>query len=208
MYLAKTTIERIQQCLKSKNITQKQMCADLDIGEDTIKRMTDKKGIGSFTLAKIADYLGVSVDYLLDREPIRSNISEPLDNIYPVPVFDSVSAGLGAYTDSHIVRYAPILITNPYDVENTICVTVQGDSMSPKIEDGDVIVVRKNCPVDDGDIAVVRIGDEAVVKKVMMGRGFITLISLNPAYEPRTITGPDLDEVEIVGRVLGTYTEF
>ena len=204
-----STIERILQLLNGKGISPTKMSRDLGFSSGLFSQW--KSGAQKPSLAKlskIAEYLGVSVDYLLDREPIRSNISETLGTLYPVPVFDSVSAGLGAYTDSHIVRYAPILITNPYDVENTICVTVQGDSMSPKIEDGDVIVVRKNCPVDDGDIAVVRIGDEAVVKKVMMGRGFIALISLNHAYEPRTITGPDLDEVEIVGRVLGTYTEF
>ncbi len=68
MYSAQLTIERIQTAIKRNNTTQKKLSADLEINENTIKRMTDNKGISSFTLARIADYLHVSVDYLLGRD--------------------------------------------------------------------------------------------------------------------------------------------
>ena len=73
--------------------------------------------------------------------------------------------------------------------------------MYPKIEDGDMIVVRKQSTVDTGRIAVVRIGDEAVVKRVTVGRDSLTLESINPEYAPRVISGPELEQVEIVGLV-------
>ena len=66
-YTAQSTIERITNTIKEKGYTQKQVYSECGIGEDTVKRMTDKKGISSFYLAKIADFLGVSVDYLLGR---------------------------------------------------------------------------------------------------------------------------------------------
>lgn len=77
MYSAQLTIERIQTAIKHNNTTQKKLSADLEINENTIKRMTDNKGISSFTLARIADYLHVSVDYLLGRDPPAVPVSAP-----------------------------------------------------------------------------------------------------------------------------------
>ena len=65
MYTAQTTINRIQSLIKEKGLTQKSVLLDCGINENTLKRMTDNKGISSFYLAKIADYLDCSVDYLL-----------------------------------------------------------------------------------------------------------------------------------------------
>lgn len=70
MYTAYLTISRIQQAIKEKGYTQKKVFADCGIGEDTVKRMSDNKGISSFYLAKIADYLNCSVDYLLGRTDV------------------------------------------------------------------------------------------------------------------------------------------
>lgn len=67
MYTAQITINRIQSLIKEKGLTQKSVLADCGINENTLKRMTDNKGISSFYLAKIADYLDCSVDYLLGR---------------------------------------------------------------------------------------------------------------------------------------------
>lgn len=67
MYTAQITINRIQSLIKEKGLTQKNVLADCGINENTLKRMTDNKGISSFYLAKIADYLDCSVDYLLGR---------------------------------------------------------------------------------------------------------------------------------------------
>lgn len=85
-----------------------------------------------------------------------------------IPVFESVSAGFGAYACSDIVDYIPLFIDNPADVPDTICIKVKGDSMYPKIEDGDIVVVRKQSAVDSGQIAVVLIdNEEGLVKKVV-----------------------------------------
>lgn len=67
MYSAQFTIERIQSLIKEKGFTQKAVLIECGINENTLKRMTDNKGISSFYLAKIADKLGCSVDYLLGR---------------------------------------------------------------------------------------------------------------------------------------------
>jgi repressor LexA len=161
------------------------------------------------TLLKLGEYFEVSVEELLrdkppENPPVESNaVILDSSNIYMRPVFESVSAGFGAYASNDIVEYMPIYIENPYDVDDTICVKVKGNSMYPKIENGDRIVIRKQSIVDSGKIAVVRIGDEAVVKKVEyddLSQG-LTLISINPEYPPRTLSGDELENAAIVGLV-------
>jgi len=77
MYTAQITIDRIQNIIRSRGLVQKNVLADCGLNENTLKRMTDNRGMASFSLAKIADYLGVSVDYLLGRtdEPETHGIS-------------------------------------------------------------------------------------------------------------------------------------
>ena len=77
MYTAQLTIERIQSLIKEKGLTQKQVLLECGINENTLKRMTDNKGISSFYLAKIADKLECSVDYLLGRDMYTNEKSSP-----------------------------------------------------------------------------------------------------------------------------------
>ena len=79
MYTAQKTIERIQSLIKDKGLTQKLVLSECGISENTVKRMTDNKGISSFYLAKIADYLTCSVDYLLGRTD-NPNITQNYSN--------------------------------------------------------------------------------------------------------------------------------
>lgn len=67
MYVAQTTKDRIKQVCKNKKINAKQMLSDCSLGANAIQQINDTKGMASFSLAKIADYLDCSVDYLLGR---------------------------------------------------------------------------------------------------------------------------------------------
>lgn len=67
MYFAQTTKDRIKQRCKDKKINAKQMLTDCSLGANAIQQISDTKGMASFSLAKIADYLDCSVDYLLGR---------------------------------------------------------------------------------------------------------------------------------------------
>lgn len=67
MYIAQTTKSRIKELCKNKNINAKQMLLDCSLGANAIQQINDIKGMASFSLARIADYLDCSVDYLLGR---------------------------------------------------------------------------------------------------------------------------------------------
>lgn len=67
MYNAQTTKERIKQLCKSKKINMETLLAECSLGINAVRQINDTKGMASFSLAKIADYLDCSVDYLLGR---------------------------------------------------------------------------------------------------------------------------------------------
>lgn len=155
----------------------------------------------------IAKALNVSETWLIGVSDVRErepgNISEVVrGNVYNVPVFESVSAGFGAFADDEIVDYIPTVITNRYEVDDTIAIRVTGDSMYPKIEDGDIIIVRKQESVDSGDIAVVLLdGDEGLVKVVEYGKTWVELRSLNEEYPVRRFSGAEVQRLRVVGKV-------
>lgn len=67
MYNAQITKDRIKSLCKERNIKSEVMLADCNLGVNAIRQISDTKGMTSFSLAKIADYLDCSVDYLLGR---------------------------------------------------------------------------------------------------------------------------------------------
>ena len=204
------TMNIILSLLQERKIEQKTLADYIGVSQ---QKFTDWKSgrVKSYNkyLPQIADFFGVSVDYLLGNEKATekqsSNIAYEIDNakVHMIPVFESASAGFGAYADESICDYIPCIIDNEYDVPNTLCIRVIGDSMSPKIEDGDIIQVLKQSSVDSGSIAVVLIdNDEGYVKKVYYGHDWIELHSFNPNYPVMRFKGPEVPRINVVGKVV------
>lgn len=120
-----------------------------------------------------------------------------------LPKLGNVACGDPIYADEDITY------VDADDVDADFCLTAQGDSMvNARIFDGDLLFVKKAEMVDDGQIAVVLIGDEATVKRVYYDRenNILTLVPENPVYKPMRYTGAQLENIRIVGRVvMGQY---
>lgn len=168
--------QKLKELRSAKGLTQEQLANDINVTKGAVAMWeTGKRTPDADMLKTISKYFRVTVDELIgnEHEPTESsNIAEilPSDKIYKIPVFETVSAGFGAYASNEIMGYIPLVIDNPYDVEETIGIRVKGDSMYPKIENGDIIIVRKQESVDSGSIAVLLLdGEEGLVKKVEYG---------------------------------------
>lgn len=201
------TINKIIMLLNSLQRTQQDLTNFLGLEKSTFSAWKSGKSKSyKKYIDKIAEYLNVSTDYLLnDLSSITSNISEviPDSKIYQIPVYESVSAGFGAYASDCVIDIIPIVIDNPHDVADTIAIRVSGDSMYPKIEDGDIIVVRKQESVDSGDVAVMLLdGYEGLVKKVIYDETWIELHSFNPMYPVRRFDDEEVLRLRVVGKVL------
>ena len=108
----------------------------------------------------------------------------------------------GAFAADKVVGRTPLYIRSSSEAAETICVKVAGDSMYPKIENGDIVQVHKQTSVDSGSIAVVLLdGDEGLVKKIVYGPDWIQLQSINPMYPPMIFEGLEVERIQVVGLV-------
>lgn len=197
----------ISERRKELGLTLEDVGNIVGVGKSTVKKWESGliSNMRRDKISLLAKALQIKPTQLIgeESEPIESNVSEIITNgIYNIPVFESAAAGFGAYACSDICDYIPIVISNAYDVENFIAIKVKGDSMYPKIEDGDIIVVRKQDNVDSHSIAVVMLNDEeAVVKKIVYGEDWIELRSINPEYKTKRFKGEEALQLRVVGLV-------
>lgn len=148
-------------------------------------------------IERLADLFGVS-----KTEIIEDAKSTPVSPITRVPILGRVAAGSGCLADDNLDGYENV----PTDIltteEEYILLNVKGDSMSPKIEEGDRLLIQLQPSVDSGSYAVVLIDDEdGVVKKVCYSKNRIELISENPYYPPRIFENSEVTRVRVVGLV-------
>lgn len=169
-----------------------------------------ERDVSTAVLLNICKALNVSSDYMLDVQERKvdkikdANLSETLDSkkIRLIPVFESVSAGFGARADERIVDYLPLFIEHDYDAENMLAIKVKGDSMYPKIEDGDIVAVRKQNSFENGNIVVILVdGDEGLVKKIYQDSEKVKLVSINPEYPDKIFKGEEICRLRVVGVV-------
>ena len=178
------------------------------VSKSTVKKWEDGfiSNMRRDKISELARILKLNPVSLITGEESEQSLGNlqvmPNDNVYMIPVFESVSAGFGAYACSDVTEYFPMYIENPADATDMLCIKVKGDSMYPKIEEGDIVAVRKQSSVDSGSLAVMLIdGEEGVVKKVHYGPDWIELISINPMYPPRRFEGAEVQRLQVVGLV-------
>ena len=108
-----------------------------------------------------------------------------------IPLLASVPAGSTAMTfyPEHADRY--VTVDNIND-PTAFALEVKGNSMAPKIENGDIVVVSPQQEVRNGDICVVRVTDEDVLKKIRFVDDDVQLIPLNPAFKTVVVRKRDV----------------
>ncbi|MDD5947178.1 MAG: XRE family transcriptional regulator [Oscillospiraceae bacterium] len=195
---------------ESRGLSQAAVARELGISRQTYNNYELGKRQADYEmLLKLSEFFDTTVERLLADDaaaPVPapvSNISAVFDDhIRMVPVFESVSAGFGALAENSVVDYLPLRIVSDYEAAETICIRVKGDSMYPKIENGDIIQVHKQESVDSGDIAVVLLdGEEGLVKKVIYGPTWIELHSINPMYPVQRFENEEVLRLKVVGNV-------
>lgn len=129
----------------------------------------------------------------------RIFVTQPASMQHELPVYGDVSAGIGCNAEQHIIGWE--VAGDEYDEDEYFYLLVEGDSMSPEIKNGDYVLVHSQDVIESGQIAVVVVDGEGLVKKIEMGEDYITLISINPYYPPRVFKEYDMNRVHIIGRV-------
>lgn len=201
------TMQRIVAELRSQKKSQLELAQHLGVTQNVV---TDWKSgrIKSYTkyIHGIADFLGVSVEYLRGEtdEKRKSPTPRVTDDVVCFPVLGDIAAGFEhiALTDwEGATAEFPRSALRGRPAEDYLVLRVCGDSMYPFYLDGDVVLVlRADALEHDGQVALVRYdGEYATLKKVERLQDGLRLIPLNPIYPPRTIAGVDLEQCSIIG---------
>lgn len=166
-------------------------------------------------IKQAAHGMGMTFDDLFSLLDGKVNITdEPMfetsTNAVVIPVLGRVAAGIPMTASEYIVDTEEIPAAMAADGEY-FGLMIKGDSMEPKISNGDVVIVRKQADADDGDIVIALVnGDDAVCKRLKKYNDGISLISNNPAYEPMYFNNTEISEkpVQIIGKVKELRAKF
>lgn len=158
-------------------------------------------------IEKLANYFGISKSDLIE---IKGNDTDDSIKAVQIPVLGYVKAGIPMTAIENIIDYEEISQEQARTGE-FYGLQIKGDSMEPKISEGDVVIVRKQETVENGEIAVVLInGDDATVKKFYKTDAGIKLVSTNPTYDPFFFTPDEVNSlpVSVIGKVVELRAKF
>lgn len=203
---------RLKELREQAGYSQYSFADKFGVAQSTVGSWEAGKREPNFnTMQRLADFFGVSVDYLLGRETTPGGPPEPsVPGSKWIPVLGKVAAGTPIEAIEDILDYEEIDAQTAASGDY-FALQIKGQSMEPKISDGDVVIVRQQNDCDSGDIAVVLVnGDEATVKRIKKEPAGIMLIPNNPAYEPKFYSNDDIESlpVAIIGKVVELRAKF
>lgn len=189
--------------------TQKQISDDLKIHKATISAwMNGTRGLKMSNIDTLCSYFGVSRNDFM--EPYTGEKKRTESGSIRIPVLGNVAAGIPIEAITDIIDWEEISA----DMGRTgqfFGLKVKGDSMQPRIAEGDVLIVRCQPDAENGDIVVVQVnGNMATCKKLHKHSGGVTLVSLNPIYEPMSFTNEEIESmpVVVIGKVVENRAKF
>lgn len=159
-----------------------------------------------FTLTQeIAEFYGVTTDYLMCRTSEKYEKIENMDSLKKIPLLGTIAAGSPILAQEHIDSYEYVPATMKVD----FCLRVKGDSMiNARILDGDIVYIRQQSDVENGEIAAVLIdGEEATLKRIYKSNGSVTLHFENPNYTDLVFTKKDRKQISILGKAVRFNSE-
>lgn len=206
-----TTGERMKQRRKELGLSAEKVAERLGVSPATIYRYEngDIDKVPGDRLAPIANILQTTPADLMGWEDTSNTAPKsiiPLPAKRTFPLVGTIACGAPILAEENITEY----VNYPGDIHADFCLRCKGDSMiNARIYDGDIVFIRHQEQVENGQIAAVRIGDEATLKRVYYtpGSDRITLRPCNPLYPDMEYEGESLNEIEILGLAVSFLSE-
>lgn len=171
----------------------------------------DTKKIPIDRIKIIAKALNLDPYSLYDFDQATDELEKSVNSkITKIPVLGTVRAGIPMEAVENIIDYEEISEDMARQGE-FFALQIKGDSMEPRICEGDVVIVRKQSDIDNGDTAIVLVnGEEATIKKIQKFDGGINLVPGNPSYDVQTYTNEQIEAlpVQILGKVVELRGKF
>lgn len=172
-----TFADRLRELRLNKDVGQKEVGAIIDVSDSSIRKYeSGERTPDPAAIVKLADFFGVTTDYLLGRDPKTVAITNK------IPLLGKIRAGLPLLADGNIVDYIEV----PKHIKADFCCQVIGDSMEYiGIHEGDIAIFRQRETAQNGQVVAARkidYEDEINLKFYIESKGQIMLRSANPKY--------------------------
>lgn len=205
---------RILKLINGKDISYGELAKLTGIPKSALQRYAvgETVKIPLDRLERIATALNTTPAYLMGWETTRPNDDLfKINGIMPVkkkkvPMLGDIACGKPIYADEQRESY----VMAGTDIHADFCLRAKGDSMiNARIMDGDIVFIRSQDMVEDGEIAAVIIDNEATLKRVYYDRksNILQLVAENPAYRPMVYSGDELNHVHILGKAIAFQSD-
>lgn len=209
-------MNRIRELRIQKSESMKQTAINLNMPYTTY--VNYEKGLrepNSETLILLASYFNCTVDFLIGNESVEKNTSnfnnlmnikniEPLPKMKKVPLLGTIACGEPILAEENIEDF----INMPEQVKGTFALRCKGDSMiNARIFDGDIVYIRQQPDVENGEIAAVLIDNEATLKRVYKYENRIELRPENPTFKVMNFENEELNDIRILGKAVGFFSK-
>ena len=202
----------LKKLREDSHLSQEQLADAIGVSKSTIgmyeqgNRMPNTNTI----LKDIASYFGVTIDYLVGFNSDNSSLSDEDFSRFGlrpigrrrIPMLGKIACGEPIMCEEEYEIFADL----GADIDADFCVTAQGDSMiNARILDGDIVFVRKQEMVENGEIAVVIVNDNEVTLKRFFyypELNQVVLQSENPAYRPMIFMNEELSHIRVLGKAV------
>lgn len=188
--------KRIAELRRERGMNQEELAELAMLHRVTVaKYETGQVEPGALAIGRIADALGVSADELLcrvDKLPPFINMVKDA-----VPIVGDIACGKPITAEQNVDGYAEL----PDGVAADFALRCNGDSMTPTFQPGDLVLIRQQPEVQQGQIAAVGIDGEATLKRFYKHADGIVLVADNPAYPPQVY--PAGTDVRVYGLAVG-----
>ena len=192
--------QRLRIARKEKRLTQKELAAKINAAHNSISNWENDQNMPDpDTIQNLCWALDVQPNYFFSVESsLPSNII-PIPEMRKIPLIGSIACGAPILAEEHIEDYVDL----PGHIRADFSLTCKGDSMiNARIFDGDIVYIRQQETVENGEIAAVLIGNEATLKRVQLFDDHIVLEPENPMYKPLVYWNEEMNTVRILGKAV------
>ena len=189
-----------------ENITVTELAARLSISKQSVSAyLSGTRKPKQLLLSEIARVLGVNPSWLAGYRASKMPELKKSHTGVRIPVYGRVAAGIPIEAIENIEDYEEISCEMAAK-GSYIALTIHGQSMEPRMNEGDVVIVRLQDDVETGDTAIVMVGGgDSTCKRIKKTPEGVTLISTNPIFEPMFYSNAQIAELPV--RILGKVVE-
>ncbi len=204
---------QLKKLRQESTLSQQGLAEALGLSKSSINMYERGEREPSFdTISAIADFFAVDTDYLLGKSPYKNKEDwmqahrSAKEEVRRIPMLGEIACGTPIFTNEEYGCYAE----PNAGIRADFCLRAKGDSMvGARIMDGDIVFIRQQSAVENGEIAAVVIDDSATLKRVYYfpDQGMLTLAAENPRYAPLVYAGEELERIHILGKAVAFQSD-